>query len=330
MKYTPADIRRLRAPGKYNDGQGLILHVITADRRNWILRYMRGGKERMMGLGSAGDVSLDEAREKAQAARKLLAMHVDPIDNRRAEQKAAQAQQTALTTFTAAASAYIAAHEAGWRNAKHGQQWTNTLAADVEPVIGAMAVAAIDTEAVLRVLTPIWQAKSQTAARLRERIEKVLSFAIVQGWREGPNPAVWRGHLQLTLPAPRQGAPDPALAALDWREAPAFMAKLREQDSMGALALQFAILTGEALRRSARRDVERDRPRARGLDDPRLEDEDAEGTPRAAVGCGGRAVAVGRAVAHRGRSRVPRRVLRRPIAKTGADRGCWPRWGAAM
>ena len=245
MKYTPADIRRLRAPGKYNDGQGLILHVITADRRNWILRYMRGGKERMMGLGSAGDVSLDEAREKAQAARKLLAMHVDPIDNRRAEQKAAQTQQTALTTFTAAASAYIAAHEAGWRNAKHAQQWQNTLATYAEPVIGAMPVTEIDANLVLRVLLPIWNTKPETASRVRSRIEMVLDYAVVRGWRSaGANPAIWRGNLKLMLPAKTKVRAVKHHAAVDWREAPGFMAELRERDGMGARALQFAILTG--------------------------------------------------------------------------------------
>ena len=133
-------------------------------------------------------------------------------------------------------------HESGW-TAGQAAAWRATLAADVNPAIGAVAVEAIDTEAVVRVLRPIWQTKTETASRLRGRIEKVVSFAIVQGWRAGPNPAVWRGHLELMFPARAKVCPVQHYAALDWREAPAFLAKLREQDSMGALALQFAILT---------------------------------------------------------------------------------------
>jgi integrase len=204
-------------------------------QRSWLFRYMIQGRARSMGLGHADVVSLVEARNKADAARRLVRDGVDPLDAR------AVAQAKAIT-FSAAADRFITAHQSGW-TAQHAAVWRATLAADVEPVIGALPVEAIDTAAVLRVLTPIWQTKNQTATRLRGRIEKVLSFAIVQGWRVGPNPAVWRGHLQLTLPASRKVRPIQHFAALDWREAQAFMAKLCEQDSMGALALRFAILT---------------------------------------------------------------------------------------
>jgi Arm DNA-binding domain len=116
VNLTAKKLRGLTAPGKYSDGHGLILHVVTADRRNWLLRYMRAGRERVMGLGSAAVVSLDDAREKAQAARKLLAAGIDPIDSR-------QAEQAARVSFAEAAALYIAGHEAGWRNPKHRQQW---------------------------------------------------------------------------------------------------------------------------------------------------------------------------------------------------------------
>ena len=179
MFLTTKKLRGLTAPGKYNDGHGLILHVVTAERRNWLLRYTRTGKERVMGLGSAAVVSLDEAREKAQAARKLLAEGIDPIDARHAAQAAAQAQQAARVSFAEAAALYIAAHEAGWRNPKHRQQWRNTLTTYAEPVIGAIPVADIDANMVLRVLMPIWTTKPETAiagaladrdgARLRHR-----------------------------------------------------------------------------------------------------------------------------------------------------------------
>jgi integrase len=243
MKFTQADMRRMRTPGKYNDGQGLILHVITKDRRNWFLRYMRAGKERMMGLGSADVVSLDDAREKAQAARKLLAASIDPIDSRRAEHQAIQAQQAAKVTFAVAAAHYIAAHEAGWRNPKHRQQWRNTLTAYVEPIIGAVPVADVDANMVLRVLQPIWNVKPETASRVRSRVEMVLDYATARGWRTGSNPAIWRGNLKLMLPGRAKVRAVKHHAALDWREAPAFMAELRERDGMGAAALVFAILT---------------------------------------------------------------------------------------
>jgi integrase len=235
MELTTAKLRKLTKPGLYRDGQNLYLQVRGPQQRSWLFRYMIQGRARSMGLGHADDVSLVEARNKADAARRLVRDGVDPLDAR------AVAQAKAIT-FSAAADRFITAHQSGW-TAQHAAVWRATLAANVEPVIGALPVEAIDTAAVLRALTPIWQSKNQTATRLRGRIEKVLSFAIVQGWRAGPNPAVWRGHLELTLPASRKVRPIQHFAALDWREAPAFMAKLREQDSMGALALQFAVLT---------------------------------------------------------------------------------------
>jgi integrase len=243
MKFSAADVRRLRKPGKYGDGQGLILHVVTKDRRNWIFRYMRAGRERVMGLGREADVSLADAREKAAAARKLLAAGIDPIDSRRAKQQAATAQQAAKTTFAEAAALYVSVHEPAWRSPKHRQQWKNTLATYAQPILGAVPVADIDTNMVLRVLQPIWNAKTETASRVRSRIEIVLDYATARGWRSGPNPATWRGNLKLMLPAKsklRMVRHHPALA---WREAPAFMAGLRKQGGMGARALEFAILT---------------------------------------------------------------------------------------
>jgi integrase len=251
MFLTERRLRTLTKPGLYSDGGNLYLQVRGPTRRSWLFRYMIGGKARSMGLGHIDDVSLVEARNRADAARKRVREGTDPLDVRAAEQARAKA-----ITFGEAARRYLEAHEAGWRSAKHRQSWRGTLAADVEPVIGKLPVEAIDTEAVQRVLTPIWQTKPETASRVRGRIERILSFAIVQGWRGGPNPALWRGHLQLVLPAVRKLRPKQHLAALDWREAPEFMAKLRAFPGMGARALQFAILTaarsGEA--RSSRWD----------------------------------------------------------------------------
>jgi integrase len=242
---TPGQVRRLREPGKYSDGRGLYLHVITAERRSWLLRYQRDGKERAMGLGSASDVSLDEARAKAHAARKLLSDGIDPIDQRRAERQAAQYQLAGQTAFAQAADAFILAHAPSWKNSgKHAQQWRNSLERYAYPVIGSCPVDRIDVNMVLQVLTPIWTAKPETASRVRSRIENVLDYAKVRGWRDGSsNPATWRGNLRLTLPPKSKVAPVEHLAALDWRDAPAFMAELREREGIGANALQFAILT---------------------------------------------------------------------------------------
>ena len=235
MELTTVKLRKLIKPGLYGDGQNLYLQVRGPTRRSWLFRYMIGGKARSMGLGHVDDVSLVEARNKADAARKLVREGVDPLDARAVSQAKA-------VTFSTAAKRYFEANQAGWRSEKHRAAWRATIA-EVEPVIGALPVEAVDTDAVLRVLTPIWQTKTETASRMRGRIEKVLSFATVQRWRSGPNPAVWRGHLQLVLPAVRKLRPKQHLAALDWREAPDFMAKLRAFPGMGARALEFAILT---------------------------------------------------------------------------------------
>ena len=238
MFLTALKLRKLTKPGLYSDGGNLYLQVRGPQQRSWLFRYMIQGRARSMGLGHVDDVSLVEARNKADAARKLVREGTDPLDVRATEQARAKA-----ITFGEAAERYVTTQEAGWRSAEHGATWRATLAADVVPVIGKIPVEAIDTDLVLKVLNPIWRVKPETASRIRGRIEKVLSYAIVQGWRSGPNPAAWRGHLQLTLPAVRKVRPVQHFAACDWREAPAFMAKLREQNGMGARALEFAILT---------------------------------------------------------------------------------------
>jgi integrase len=196
-----------------------------------------------MGLGHVDDVSLAEARNKADAARRLIKSGTDPLAERNAGRVAAIAAQARATTFAAVAERYIAAQEAGWKNPKHRAQWRSTLSTYAEPVIGALPIEAVNTDLVLQILEPIWQIKPETATRLRGRLEMVLSYAIARGWRDGPNPAVWRGHLQLMLPARAKVRAIEHHAALDWREVPGFMGLLRQQDGIGALALQFTILT---------------------------------------------------------------------------------------
>jgi integrase len=238
MPLTSARLRTLTKPGRYSDGSNLYLQVRSAENRSWLFRYTRHGKAHSMGLGPINEVSLAEARDEADAARKLLRAGKDPLTERHTAHIIARTR-----TFSEVADRYFAAQQAGWRSARYGKIWRASIANDVEPVIGKLPVEVIDTPLVLLCLEPIWRVKPDTASRVRGRIETILSYAIAHGWRDGPNPAVWRGHLQLMLPAPTKLRPVEHFAALDWREAPAFMAELRELDGIGAKALQFAILT---------------------------------------------------------------------------------------
>jgi integrase len=250
VKLNTAKLRKLTTPGVYGDGAGLYLQVRDADRRTWIYRYTLRGNARWMGLGALADVSLADAREAAAAARKLARQGFDPIERRLSERTDATTR-AGLHTFSEVADAYIAAHEASWRNAKHRQQWRNTLDTYAAPVMGKMPVAQVDTGAVMRVLEPIWRKKTETASRLRGRIESVLDYAAARGWRTGENPARWRGHLDHLLAKPSRVAKVEHHAALPWQEIGEFMGQLHEQEGVAALALRFVILTaartGEAI-----------------------------------------------------------------------------------
>jgi len=222
--------------GKHGDGGGLWLVVRKNGSRAWVFRYSRLERERMMGLGPLDRVSLADARSLAGDARRLLAKGKDPINERRAKKSRAP-------TFREAATAFIAAHEVAWRNPKHRQQWRNTLNTYAAPVIGDLPVDEVRTPDVLRVLEPIWRTKVETASRLRGRIEKVLDWAAAQGFCSRENPARWRGHLDALLPAPSKVKRVKHHAAMDWRELPDFVVKLRDQSGIAARALEFAIMT---------------------------------------------------------------------------------------
>lgn len=226
-------------PGKYADGGGLWLQVTPTGAKSWVFRYSRAGTEHFMGLGAAHTVPLIDARQAALAARQALHAGLDPLEQRRAE----AAKQASTPTFAEAAAAYIAEHRAGWRNPKHVDQWTNTLATYAAPFIGEKRVDAIDTADVLAVLQPIWQGKTETATRLRGRIESILDAAKVRGQRAGENPARWRGHLDKLLAAPRKIRTRTHFAAMPFADLPAFMATLRAQPGTAARALEFLILT---------------------------------------------------------------------------------------
>ena len=244
-----------KAPGYYADGGGLYLRVAPGGTRAWIFRFTMGGKTRDGGLGSYPAVSLAKARAEAERCRQLVAAGVDPIEARRKEREAALAATAKVMTFRDCGAAVIASHEAGWRNAKHRQQWTNTLKTYVYPFIGDLPVATIDTALVVKVLEPLWRTKPETASRVRGRIETILDWARVRGYREGEmNPARWRGHLDQLLPSKQKVRHVRHHAALPYAQVPAFMSELRKREGIAERALEFGILT--ATRSSEFREAE--------------------------------------------------------------------------
>lgn len=245
---TPLEVRNAK-PGRHTDGGGLNLLVKENGARSWVYRFMLKGKARDMGLGAASGpeaISLSAARDKADALRMKVKAGVDPLAERHREAaealSAAQAARIAGITFKAVAEDYITANEESWRNAKHRQQWANTLATYVYPIIGELPVADIDTAHVLQILEPIWKAKAETASRVRGRMETILDAAKARGYRDGENPARWRGHIAQILPA-RARLTRGHHRALAYEKVPEFVAKLREREATAALALEFSILT---------------------------------------------------------------------------------------
>jgi integrase len=230
-------------PGLHHDGHGLYLAVTEKEKRSWVYRYMMAGRAREMGLGPLHTVSLKQARERAHAARLLKLDGVDPIEHRRAARAQTRLDAAKAVTFKECAEGYIKAHRAGWRNGKHSAQWEATLRSYAGPVIGALPVQMIDTALVMKVIEPVWETKSETASRLRARIENVLDWAKVRGYREGENPARWRGHLDHLLPSRGKVHRVEHHAALPFAELPSFLVALREQQGVAARALEFAILT---------------------------------------------------------------------------------------
>jgi integrase len=236
-------ISRITEPGFYADGGGLYLQIGAGQAKSWVYRFTLQGKQRYLGLGSASAVTLKRARELADAARKLRAEGIDPIEARRAERLEARVEAAKTVSFKECADAYVIAHEASWRNAKHRQQWSNTLKTYVYPVFGALPVKEVDTGLILKALEPIWLSKPETASRVRGRIECILDWATAREYRTGTNPAAWRGHLRHLLPAKSKTRKVEHHAALPFDEIPAFMADLRGRQSISARCLEFTILT---------------------------------------------------------------------------------------
>jgi integrase len=241
----PLAVGRIQTPGLHFVGgvDGLALQVTTSGARSWILRVMVAGKRRDMGLGGYPSVPLVDAKDAARLARAKIKDGTDPIEERRTRKSALATSRAAALTFKQCATAFIAAKESEWKNAKHAAQWRATLTAYAYPVIGKILVRDIALPHVLQILEPIWTTKTETATRLRGRIEKVLDFATSKGYRTGDNPARWRGHLDNLLAKPSKVAKVEHHAALPYAEMGAFMAELRQQAGIGARALEFAILT---------------------------------------------------------------------------------------
>ena len=250
-KLSAVEVAKAKGPAVLHDGGGLYLRIASTGAKSWVFRFQIEGKRRDMGLGSYPDVTLARAREKAAEHRSQSREGADPIAAKRAERQAQQLAEAKGRTFREVADEYVARNEAGWRNAKHRQQWRNTLAAYVYPTIGDLPVAAVDAGLVVQVLDPIWATKPETASRVRGRIEAVLDAATVRGYRQSPNPAQWKGNLAHILPARSKVRRVEHHAALPFGELPVFLAALGERPGMAARALEFVILTaartGEAL-----------------------------------------------------------------------------------
>jgi integrase len=241
-RLTAREVAIATQPGMYPDGAGLYLRVARGGK-SWVLRYMLDGNAREMGLGGLAKVGLADARKKAAEQRLLLADKIDPIELRKVKRGEKKVEAACAMTFDHCAAAYIKAYEGSWRHPKHRQQWTNSLARYVSPAFGGVPVGSIDVGMVMNVLEPLWAKTPETAGRVRGRIEAVLDWAKARGFRDGENPARWRGHLSNLLPRPSKVRAAKHYAALPYAEIGAFMSDLRSRTEVAAAPLEFLILT---------------------------------------------------------------------------------------
>ena len=250
-KITALFVRHIKRPGRYCDGGNLYLQVRRSTskkspdsvNKSWTFRYVRHDKQTWMGLGLYPDISLAEARELATQERKKLLRGIDPLTDKRARQRAPRRAHDDMLSFADCAERYVESQAPGWSNPKHIEQWRSTLKNVAGPIIGHLPVNEIDTALVMRCIEPIWTTKTETASRLRGRIESVLDWATVRGYRGGDNPARWRGHLDKLLPRPSLVARVKHHPALPYTEVGAFMQQLREDPGVASRALEFTILT---------------------------------------------------------------------------------------
>ena len=242
-RLTALKAAAVKAKGLHHDGDGLYLRVTATGSKSWVLRYTLNGVTRDMGLGTYQKVSLASARQQAVAQRELVGRRIDPLETRKSAVAADRLAALGVVTFRECAEALLKSNETAWRNSKHRQQWRNTLSVYAYPVIGDVAVGAIDTTLVLKIIEPIWAVVPETASRLRGRIERVLDAAKARGLRTGENPSRWRGHLDALLPPRRMVRAVVHHPALPYVELPSFMSALRSRGGISARALEFTILT---------------------------------------------------------------------------------------
>ena len=251
-KLTALKVKSIKELGRYHDSEGLYLEVSQGGGKSWLYRYSFNGRRRLMGLGSCKDLTLEQARAARDDQRKLLRKGLDPIENKKIivqERKRStldieseEAKERSIS-FEECANSFIAQKKSEWKNEKHIQQWGNTLRDYVYPHIGKLRVQDIDVHLVLKCLTPIWTTKNETASRVRQRIESILSYAKVMGYRSGENPAAWKDNLAYILPKPSKVKKVRHHKALAYDEMPSFYAKLVNMNGLAALALRLTILT---------------------------------------------------------------------------------------
>jgi integrase len=242
-KLTALQVSKLTRRGLYGDGGGLYLQITKAGIKSWVFRFRVGKKLRNHGLGPLHTVSLAEARDAALQCRKLRLEGLDPIESRKDERMALKLEAVKSISFKACAEQYIEAHKAEWKNEKHAWQWSNGLQKHIYPVFGDVAVGKVNKHLVLEALEPIWHSMTTTAARLRGRIERILDWAKFRGYREGENPAAWKGNLEHTLPAPKKISKTKHLPSLPYKEIQRFWQKLSERPDAASPLLKFTILT---------------------------------------------------------------------------------------
>jgi integrase len=242
-KLSAVEVTKAKGPGVLHDGSGLYLRVSASGAKSWVFRYQLDGKRRDMGLGAFPAISLAEARERAAVHRRQRTDGVDPLDAKAARQQAQRLAEARGRTFRQVAEDLLRSKQPGWRNPTHRHQWRNTLTTYAYPILGDLPVSTIDTGLVMQVLSPIWATKTETANRLRGRIEAVLDAAKAHGYCEGENPARWRGHLDALLPKPSKVHRAEHHPALPYPQIGTFIAELRRRESMSARVLEFTILT---------------------------------------------------------------------------------------
>lgn len=238
-------VRRISEPGLHAVGgvAGLHLRVKPSGSRSWILRIKVGARRPDIGLGGFPDVTLEQARGRAREAKDQVRQGIDPLAARRAAKEALRAADLRNITFDTAAKLCHEKKRPEFTNIKHGRDWINSITAHVSPTMGKVRIADVQMTHVIAALEPIWTTKTETATRVRQRIEDVLDWATVNGYRSGPNPAAWGGNLEHALPRPSRVRKVEHHAAIPWQEVGTFMAELRKREGMGARALEFAVLT---------------------------------------------------------------------------------------